>query len=298
MVIAHMSGGFGNQLYSFAFGYSLAKNRGEEFWIDTAIQDASWFFRNPDILKLNIEYDKRITYKIGRTIPDRAVFNKLRFRKAIGWRTKKIMEKDIASEQEWFSYCKSQKGNIYVQGNWSMESLFLPVKSDILRMYTFREPLKGEAEKLADEIQSISNTVGVHYRRGDYVNIGISMKPSYYRNAMDKMAAMIKEPVFYCFSEDLDWVKEQFKDYPYDIRYPKYESDDKGIDDFRLLSLCNHQITANSSYSWWAAYLNKNDNKEIICPCDWDGGWSLAMYPEEWIKLPFEKYPKEPILVR
>lgn len=118
------------------------------------------------------------------------------------------------------------------------------------------------------------------------------MKPSYYRNAMDKMAAMIQEPVFYCFSEDLDWVKEQFKDYPYDIRYPKYESDDKGIDDFRLLSLCNHQITANSSYSWWAAYLNKNENKEIICPCDWDGGWPLEIYPEKWIKLPFEKYPK------
>lgn len=292
MVIAHMSGGFGNQLYSFAFGYSLAKSRGEEFWIDTAIQDAPWFFRNPDILKLNIEYDKRITYKIGRTIPDRAVFNKLRFRRAIGWRTKKIMEKDIVSKQEWFSYCKSQKGNIYVQGNWSLESLFLPVKSDILRMYTFREPLKGEAEKLADEIRSVSNTVGLHYHRGDYVNIGISMKPSYYRNAMDKMATMIKEPVFYCFSEDLDWVKEQFKDYPYDIRYPKYESDDKGIDDFRLLSLCNHQITANSSYSWWAAYLNKNENKEIICPCDWDGGWPLEIYPEKWIKLPFEKYPK------
>lgn len=293
MVIAHLSGGFGNQLFSFAFGYSLAQSRGEEFWIDTAMQDAPWFFRNPDILKLNIEYDKRITYKIGRAIPDRAVLNKLRFRHAVGWMTKKIKEQDFLSEEEWFPVCRAQKGNIYIQGNWSMESLFLPVKGAILRMYTFKEPLKDGAEKIADNIQAVPNTVGVHYRRGDYVDIGVCMKPSYYRNAMDKMSAMIKDPVFYCFSEDLEWVREQFKDYPYDIHYPQYDSDDKGMDDFRLLSLCEHQIIANSSYSWWAAYLNKNEDKKIICPCDWDGGWSLALYPEEWIKLPFEKYSKE-----
>lgn len=288
MVIAHMSGGFGNQLFSFAFGYSLARSREEEFWIDTAIQDAPWFFRNPDILKLNIEYDKRITYKIGRTIPDRAFFNKIRFRNAIGWSTKKIMEQDISSREEWVSYCRAQKGNIYIQGNWSMESVFLPVKDDILRMYTFKEPLRGDAEKIADDIQSNPNTVGIHYRRGDYVKIGISIKPSFYRSAMDKIAELIENPIFYCFSEDLEWVKEQFKEYPYDIRYPEYQSDDKGIDDFRLLSLCNHQINANSSYSWWAAYLNKNENKKVVCPCDWDKGWPLEFYLDEWIKLPFE----------
>lgn len=292
MVIAHMSGGFGNQLFSFAFGYSLAKSRGEEFWIDTAIQDAPWFFRNPDILKLNIKYDKRITYKIGRTIPERALLNKLRFRNAVGWGTKKILEQDFSSEKEWFPYCQACKGNIYIQGNWSMESLFLPVKEDILKMYTFQKPLKGNAEKKAEEIQSISDTVGIHYRGGDYFDIGICMKPSYYQNAMEKMNTMLKKPVFFVFSEDLDWVKKQFKDYPYDIRYLEYESDDKGIDDFRLLSLCNHQIIANSSYSWWAAYLNKYENKEIICPCDGDGGWSNAMYPEKWVKLPFEKIGK------
>ena len=85
MVIVHLSGGFGNQLFSYAFGYAVAKARNDEFYIDTAIQDAEWFFRNPDILKMNISYDKRVTYPITRKFLDRALFNKIWFRQSIDY---------------------------------------------------------------------------------------------------------------------------------------------------------------------------------------------------------------------
>ena len=130
MVIVHLSGGFGNQLYSYAFGYAVAKARGEELWIDTAIQDAPWFFRNPDILHMNITYDKRLTYKIGNKHIDK-VFNRIRFYNAVGWTTKIIKEKDMPDYHKWFDICVNTKGNIYIKGNWSYEECFKYAKIDI-----------------------------------------------------------------------------------------------------------------------------------------------------------------------
>jgi len=293
MVIAHMSGGFGNQLFSFAFGYALAKERGEKFCIDTAIQDTDWFFRNPDIMKMNIQYDRRISYKIGQKVWERGPLNKLRFRNAIGWKTKIILEKDLERASDWRAYCRLIPGDIYVKGNWSMELSFLPVRDDILSMYTFKEPLSTAANNIAREIKKTPNSVGIHYRRGDYVKIGICINPEYFINAMKEMTELIENPVFYVFSEDTMWVKEVFRDLPYDIRFPEYESKDKGIEDFRLLSMCNHQINSNSSYSWWAAYLNKNVEKKVMVPCDYGMGWPEELYPANWLKRPFKMLGKE-----
>ena len=281
MVIIHLSGGFGNQLYSYAFGYAVAKARGEELWIDTAIQDAPWFFRNPDILQMNIKYSKRISYKIGNRKIDK-IFNRLRFYNAIGYTTRIIDERDLPNVDNWYSICVNQKGNIYIKGNWSYEKLFFNVKKELLDMYTFKTPLSEGASIIAKDIENQEVSVGIHYRLGDYVKIGIVLDPSFYIDAMESMSKKYKNPVFYCFSEDTEWVKKQFVNLPYDIRYPSYESDNLGIEDFRLFSLCKNQIISNSSYSWWGAYLNKNPNKYVIAPTDYDGGWKKEIYPEDW----------------
>ena len=287
MVISHLSGGFGNQLFSYAFAYAVAKARGEELWIDTSIQDSDWFFRNPDILNLNIKFDKRLSYKIGRSKLDK-ILNRIRFRSAIGWNTKIIKESDIPNVDGWFSTCVNQKGNIYIKGNWSCEEQFITAKSDILDMYSFNNSLSLGAQKVADEISSQKVSVGLHYRRGDYVKIGIVPSPDYFFDAMSSMSSRFNNPVFYCFSEEIDWVKKQFEGLPYDIRYPEYDSDNSSLEDFRLYSMCKHQIASNSSYSWWGAYLNTNENKYIIAPTDYDGGWSTKLYPKGWDLRPLK----------
>lgn len=281
MVIVHLSGGFGNQLYSYAFGYAVAKARGEELWIDTAIQDAPWFFRNPDILHMNITFDKRITYKIGNRRIDK-VFNRVRFRNAIGWTTKFIKEKDMPDYHKWFDTCVKTKGNIYLKGNWSYEECFEYAKQEVIDRFTFKDKLSEGAQKIADDIISNKNTVGIHYRRGDYVRIGIVISLEYFIDAMASMAQKLENPVFYCFSEEIAWVKEQFKGLPYDIRYAEYESENSGIEDFQLYSMCENQIASNSSYSWWGAYLNKNSTKYVIAPTNYTGMWSSNLYPKEW----------------
>lgn len=282
MVIIHLSGGFGNQLYSYAFGYAMAQKRRDSLAIDTAIQDAPWFFRNPDILNLKIVYDKRISYPIGRSIPERALFNKIRFRNQIGWRTELIREGDCQEEDLDVYYEKSRRfSDIYLKGNWGNIGYFKKVQDNLRKMYVFQNSLSPAAEKIRGEINACENSVTIHCRRGDYVKLGICMKADYFIEAMRYMNEKLVHPVFYCFSEEQEWSKKQFAALPYDIRYPEYESKEKGLEDFRLLQAGKHQIIANSSYSWWAAYLNQNKNKMIIAP---SGGIFCL---DEWLGLPY-----------
>lgn len=286
MVIIHLSGGFGNQLYSYAFGYAMAKKRGDELAIDTAIQDAPWFFRNPDILNCNIMYDKRITYPIRKQLWDRAILNKLYFRHAIGWRTAIVKEGESDGFLEGFYQQTKSYKDIYLQGNWGSIKYFMTEIQAVRKMFTFKSRLSPEAEKVRQKIERCSNSVTIHYRRGDYVKLGACITPDYFIEAMKYMTRNLDNPVFYCFSEELDWVRKQFKKLPYHIEYVDYSSDHKGIEDFRLLEAGKHQIISNSSYSWWAAYLNCHQDKIVIAP---KGGiWNEDFCIEEWIGMPFE----------
>ena len=287
MVIVHLSGGFGNQMFSYAFGYAVAKAKGEELAIDTAIQDAPWFFRNPDILKMNIKYAKRITYPIGRKIWERGFFNKIAFKKAIGWNTQVITESDLVKQDFPIFYCNQIKGDIYLKGNWGNETWFREAAEEIKDMYVFRDSLSEAAQKLFNQIEQCPTSVTVHIRRGDYVNIGIAMEASYFMQAMKEIAERVENPVFYCFSEDLEWAKQAFAEVPYEVIYAEYESEDKGIEDFRLLSAGKHQIISNSSYSWWAAYLNRNPQKCVVIPCDEQTMWNKEFMVDGWIPTPF-----------
>lgn len=278
MVIVHLSGGFGNQLFSYAFGYAMAKKRNDKLVIDTAIQDQDWFFRNPDILNLKIQYDKRITYPIRRDIISRGIMNKINFRRAIGWQTDIFKEKDVEGFIDEYYAATRKSRDIYLKGNWGSVKYFSNVVNQIREMYVFQQPLSEEAQKIEEKIRSDKNSVTLHYRRGDYVRLGACMTADYFIKAMDYLDEKLDHPVFYCFSEELKWVEEQFRLLPYEIEYMDYQSPDKGIEDFRLIQSGNHQIISNSSYSWWAAYLNTNPNKIVVSPIIWDKEFCLP----EW----------------
>ena len=293
MVIVHLSGGFGNQLFSYAFGYAVAKERQDELCIDTAIQDAKWFFRNPDILKMNISYAKRISYPINRKIWDRAILNKIRFRRSIGLKTGILQEEDFKGIDNPIAFCKNITGDIYLKGNWGNESWFRTVSEEIKELYTFKDELSGQAQSIYDEIQAGANAVTIHIRRGDYVDIGIALQPDYYIRAMEEIAKRVDNPEFYCFSEDLDWAGEALKEAPFPVHYPVYQSENKGVEDFRLLTAGKHQIISNSSYSWWAAYLNSNPEKQVVIPCREDSIWNQEFMVEGWIPLSFTMNGKQ-----
>jgi hypothetical protein len=111
---------------------------------------------------------------------------------------------------------------------------------------------------------------------------------SYYQNAVNIMAHKTDNPLLFIFSDDIQWVKANFKsDHPMLF----VEQSDEGLhSDFRLMSLCKHNIIANSSYSWWAAWLNDNENKTVIAPRQWyqdsrAQSRVAEMIPKEWVTI-------------
>lgn len=288
MIIAHLSGGFGNQLYSYACGYALAKRKGDKFAIDTAIQDADWFFRNPEIMKLNIKYDKRITYPIKRDIISRAFWNKIIYKMNIGFTTKELLESKFPNQHEkLYNMLNQANGNIYIKGNWGNEIYFRDCKDEIIKMFSLKKGFSENAATIYNAIKK-KNTVSIHIRRGDYVRIGCAIKPEYYIDAMNHIAERISNPEFFCFSEDIKWAQNEFKELPYKIVYPEYESEDKDVEDFFLISSANHVICSNSSYSWWASYLNNNADKIVIMPYKKDSIWGDDFLISGCVPLPFE----------
>ena len=116
------------------------------------------------------------------------------------------------------------------------------------------------------------------------------MDASYYKRALDYLAD-ISNPILHIFSDDIEYAKEFFSDFSeYEIKYEDWipDSDNKDLDEFYLMASCRHQIIANSSFSWWAAYLNNYENKIVIAPAsapNIDYKSIEGVYPKEWIML-------------
>lgn len=285
-VIVNLAGGFGNQLFCYSFGYALAKRKNAELIIDTSTQD-NGLTRSLELMKLNIRFNHRISYKYKRGVFERAVLNKIRKRKAIGFTTKiyneinpTIFEDAVFDIQE----------NTYFKGNWQSEKYFINYRDELLEMLTPKEERNVSVRNLCSEMNNC-NSVAVHIRRGDYVKIGCQLNMSYYDAAISMIRAKLPEAklVLYIFSDDIDFCKkyfsekQEFADKGIELRYPQYKSDNYTLDDLFLMSNCKHMIMANSSYSWWAAWLNQNKEKIVICPEL--GMWKGDFYPDNWIKI-------------
>jgi hypothetical protein len=131
-----------------------------------------------------------------------------------------------------------------------------------------------------------TNSVSIHVRRGDYANhpnIGI-LDISYYQKAVIYMTKYIENPIFYIFSNDIEWCKENFMFIDKKIIIDKTNNE---IEDMILMKNCNHNIIANSSFSWWGAWLNNNDNKIVIAPKKWmaENPNNYKWVPDNWVEI-------------
>ena len=289
-IIVDLAGGFGNQLFCYSFGYALAKKKNAELIIDTSTQD-NGLTRNLELLKLNVQFNHRISYKYKGEFIERAILNKIRKRKAIGFTTKIYNEKNpTIFEKTVFDI----RENTYFKGNWQTEKYFVDYRSDLLKMLIPKEERNVSVRNICNEMNNC-NSVAVHIRRGDYVKIGCQLNMEYYERAISMIQSKFPEErlIFYVFSDDIDFCKKYFSEKrgcaakDIELRYSQYESDNYTLDDLFLMSHCKHMIIANSSYSWWAAWLNQNEEKTVICPEL--GMWKGDFYPSDWIKIQCEE---------
>ena len=284
-IIVNLAGGYGNQLFCYAFGYAMAREKNASLILDTSMQD-NGIARKLELLNLNIEYSGRITYPIKRDLFSRIIGNRCSKKLALGIKTKGYYEKKSSIYEQDAQYVNGD--TIYYEGNWQSYKYFQKYREELVQILVPKTNRGQKVEKLRKEMMDL-NSISIHVRRGDYVSIGCDIKMDYYDKAINLVLEKVSEnPIFYVFSDDIQFCKDYFQKYNNSstFRYLDYQSDNYTIDDMYIMSAAHHNIIANSSYSWWAAYLNKYKDKVVICPKK--DMWQGDFYPEEWIKIDCE----------
>jgi len=179
----------------------------------------------------------------------------------------------------------------YLVGYWQSERYFRDIAPAIRSDFVFKMPPEGLNAELAEWIAQV-NAVSLHVRRGDYVSNPVTNAThgvcslDYYRDAVRYVSDRVEKPHFFIFSDDAAWAKEHLKvDFPH--QYLDYNHGAESYNDMRLMSMCRHHIIANSSFSWWGAWLNPDMNKIVVAPKKWfaDDRNTEDLFPQGWVTL-------------
>lgn len=286
MIIVELNGGLGNQMFQYAL-YLKLKSLGRDAYIDDEIFVNK--LNNVKALKIfdvfDLEYDlcdKKTREKMADVSID--AISRIR-RKFFGKRSH--IETYYHEDDLDNNYCDKvlEFDDKYLEGNWQSERYFNDIREDILKHYTFNIN-DSQIDKYLNSMNSC-NSVSIHIRRGDYV--GNSLYESictdeYYKNSIEYIKKHIEDPVFYIFSDDLEYVKRKYQGK--EFVFVEGFSGDKSHYDMFLMSKCRHNIVANSSFSWWGAWLNTYTDKIILCPEKWSKKYVFRDTPcDSWIKI-------------
>lgn len=179
----------------------------------------------------------------------------------------------------------------FFQGYWQSSKYAEQVRKELKSDFVFCKKCDIGLEKIRKQISS-QNAVSVHIRRGDYLTqkslhvFGGICTIEYYKKAIEKMRQQVSDLIFYFFSDDIEWTRQNLE-YANSIYVePQMFDDYEDWYDMYLMSLCKHNIIANSTFSWWGAWLNDNENKIVIAPYKWMNICAIRdIYPTGWTKL-------------
>lgn len=177
----------------------------------------------------------------------------------------------------------------YLHGYWQSERYFSHIEEKIRADFTFPEFSNSQNAEMAARIGE-SLSISLHVRRGDYLTLGahVLCDQAYYEAALSRICeGLPADPTVFVFSDDPDWAKENLP-LPCKKVVVDFNGPETDFEDMRLMSLCRHNIIGNSSFSWWAAWLNRNDGKRIAGPARWFGDPKLSnpdILPPHWLRI-------------
>ena len=277
MKIVKVIGGLGNQMFQFALHQALQKQFPEErvlldlhcfngyhkhrgFEIprifDVTYEEANW----REVAKVAYPYPNFQSWRFGsRILPDR-----------------KTMLKESA-DYAYEPTALIRRGDTYYDGYWQHEEYFKDIREDILRTFTF-PAFEDERNQETARLVTNKNSCAIHIRRGDYVTDKLFRDIcdlNYYQTAILRMKGAAIPEMFCVFSDDVSWCREHIGVLTGQTEtiYVDWNTDKTSYQDMHLMSLCRHQIIANSSFSWWGAWLNTNKDKVVIAPRKW---WNIS----------------------
>jgi hypothetical protein len=178
------------------------------------------------------------------------------------------------------------RGNQYLMGWFQDEKYFAEYRSVLLRDFTPKDRIK--ISRRLKKILNEEETVSVHVRRTDYKKIKNALPIKYYKNALKYIDSCVQNPIYIVFTDEIEWVKENI-DFGKNVIYISEEEKLQDYEELLIMSKCRHNIIANSTFSWWGAWLNRNDGKIVIGPKVWFNGGEDVMkcniMPKEWIRI-------------
>jgi hypothetical protein len=177
---------------------------------------------------------------------------------------------------------------LYLSGWWHNYIMVEQLADELRREFTFKEPAQGKNQEVLEQIKRTRNPVSLHVRGGDSIITETDRVPllgQYYWDAISTFKRRLADPTFFVFSDDMAFVKQFL---PRDTRMVLIEHNDDYMahEDMRLMSSCHHHIIANSTFSWWGAWLNPRPDKMVIAPRQWYGtvdSYYPELMPQSWI---------------
>lgn len=296
MVIVRLSGGLGNQMFQYAAGRRLAVVN------DVPLKlDLGWFERIP-----KGDTPRQYELHVFNTIQEVASRKEVKALRGVDVRrwpklakrfvnTTGLMTKDTAITEKHYHFDPDilrLKGDVHLDGYWQSPRYFADIEDVIRKDFTLRIGPDAVNAAVAENI-SKAQSVSIHVRRGDYVSsraVGQyhgSTTLDYYNRAVRELAKRVTSPEFFVFSDDPEWVKANLI-LAAPTTYIEHNPPEKGYEDLRLMTLCRHHIIANSSFSWWGAWLAGHRDGMVIGPKKWLNDPAIStedLMPKGWIRL-------------
>jgi hypothetical protein len=276
MVIAQIGGGLGNQMFQYALSQSFVA-KGVKVKLDISTFQAGSLHNGYElerIFALRADYCSRSERVIVKSLSK--VLHVL-------------LEHPYKEKREWQWVYHPEVNNIrfgFLKGYWQSEKYFCALASIIRAKFTF-PMLTDERNRVVQDAIANNNAVSLHIRRGDYLrpDMGCSLDMEYYLDAMALMNERVSDPYYFIFSDDIEWAREHVKERR--AMFIDWNTGPNSFVDMQLMSLCSHNIIANSSFSWWGAWLNTNPSKLVIAPVKWMPGMKDKgdVLPENWIPM-------------
>lgn len=288
MIIVRLCGGLGNQLFQYAVGRRLALIHQTELLLD-----CEWYRSTP---ASNTQRDYELWhYPIAARVAAgmESLWCRLHGGRLIGrigvtwggWRL--FRERGFDFDAAVFGV----GNNAYLSGYWQSNLYFEDI-AETIRTELTPSALPAENDSKLMSQMLTTNSVSVHVRRGDYITqkaastVHGSCSLQYYDAALYKISSMVRDPHFFVFSDDMEWVKRNMK-FPGSSTFVDHNDSTSAFQDLRLMATCKNHVIANSSFSWWGAWLNPRVEKHVVAPAKWfaDRRNTPTLMPKSWVRI-------------
>jgi len=299
MITVKLSGGLGNQMFQYATAKALALKKNTQVKLDLTTLNhrlpmRDYVFRTYDLdlfnIKVKLSFLSRFS-KFGKNV----AFILAKIKTLL---KEKFFPKSIFKEKEYYFFDPeifNQKNNVYLDGFWQSYRYFEDYQEEIRGEFSSFPEFSEQAKELSELIIN-NESVCIGIRRGDYVSNPNNVKffgilpLTYFQQGIDLIKQKITNPYFFIFTDDIDWCRENF-DLSENVFFVTADyNGERYIDKFHLMTLCKHFIIANSTYSWWPAWLSANQNKIVIAPKNWladqkFNNYTKDLIPADWIRI-------------